>query len=243
MLPVKTFEIKDCKLYESDYDVTSQVKLHRVMELMQDLATTHGDKLGFGWDRMDDNGLFWVISKTKIVFDRSINRSIRNFKLYTWPVKANRLFIERRFAAIDERGEQLFSATTIWMIIERDTRKIASQDVIAKFYRADFDDTPCSATTDFARVRRDEGYVLNYEREIRRTDLDINRHVNNTNYVNYAMDALDEYQTVQSVEIVYHKELKLGDTLVMYSKRDGHDVFVVGERSGETCFTAKLSLN
>lgn len=243
MLPNKTFDTKNCILYESDYDVTSQVKPHRVMELMQDLATTHGDKLGFGWDHMDANGLFWVISKTKIVFDKPLNRSIRSFKLYTWPIKADRLFIERRFAAIDERGEQLFAATTVWMLVERDTRKIASKDTIAEFYQADFDDTPCSANTDFARLRRDDGYALNYQRVIRRTELDINRHVNNTNYVNYAMDVLDERQTISRIEIVYHKELKLGDVISVYSKREDSCVYVVGERNGETCFTVKLSLN
>lgn len=242
MLPQKTFAIKECRLYESDYDVTSEIKLYRVMELMQDLATTHGDKLGFGWDVMDENGLFWIISKVKIVFAKPINRSVRNFKLYTWPIEPNRLFIERRFVAVDEQGEQLFSATTIWMMVERDTRRIASQDVIRQYYNADFDDTPCAADINFQRVRKDGDYSLEYERVIKRTDLDINHHVNNTRYVNYAVDVLDDYKTVKQVEIVYHKELKLGDELKIFSKTLDGEVYVVGERNGETCFTSKLIL-
>ena len=50
MLPQKSFMTKDCLLYESDFDVTTCVKLQRIMELMQDIATTHADKLGCGWD-------------------------------------------------------------------------------------------------------------------------------------------------------------------------------------------------
>ncbi|MCX4285974.1 MAG: thioesterase [Clostridia bacterium] len=240
MLPQKTFEIKNCILYESDYDVSSQIKPRRVMEFMQDLATTHGDKLGFGWDFMDANGLFWVISKVKIVFDRPLTRNMRQFKLYTWPVAPNRFFIERRFVAVGEEGERLFSCSTIWMIVERDSRKIASQETIAKFYRADFDNAPCNAGTDYARIRRDNTYSFSYERVIRRTDLDINKHVNNTNYVNFALDALDGTGGIRQIEIVYHKELKLGDNVEIFVKREDEAAFIVGERNGETCFTSYI---
>ena len=242
MLPNKTYEIKDCILYESDFDVSSQIKIHRVMELMQDLATSHADKLGFGWDDMDANGFFWILSKVKIVFDKIITRKTRKFKLYTWPIAPNKFFVERRFTAVDDNGEQLFSATTIWMIVERDSRKIASQDAIARFYKADFDDTPCGVDTALARVRRNDNYSLQYERAIRRTDLDINRHVNNTNYINYAVDTLGINERIGSVEIVYHKELMCGDVISVYSERNGNEVFVVGERNGETCFTVKLTI-
>ncbi|MCM1195134.1 MAG: thioesterase [Firmicutes bacterium] len=242
MLPQKTFLTKDCALYESDFDVTGDVKPHRVMELMQDVATTHADELGFGWDYMDKNGLFWIISKVKIVFTKPVTRRVRNFRLYTWPIKANKFFIERRFAAVDENGDELFCCTTLWMIVERDTRRIAGPKTIAEYYVADFDDTAVGASTDFARIKRDETFSLQYEREIKRTDLDINRHVNNTNYVNFAMDVLTDCDKIDGIEIVYHKELKLGDALKVFAKREADVAYVVGERANETCFTAKLAL-
>ena len=242
MLPQKTFLMKDCSLYESDFDVTSNVKPHRIMELMQDAATTHADELGIGWDYMDSQGLFWILSKVKIVFHKSVNRSTRGFKLYTWPVAANRLYLERRFETVDKQGEALFSSSTLWMIVERDTRKIVSRDVAAKYYNFDFDDAECGCDCNFDRMRRDESYALSYVRQVRRTDLDINRHVNNTNYVNYALDVLDETEQIAEAEIVYHKELKLGDTVQVYSKREDNIVYVVGERDGQTCFTIKLTL-
>ena len=112
MLPQKTYETKDCKLYESDFDVNKTVKLRRIMEFMQDLATTHADKLGFGWNSMNDNGLFWVMSKVKIVFHKKLDRSVRRFKLYTWPVKPDRLYVERRFEAVDDRPRCFDSGRT-----------------------------------------------------------------------------------------------------------------------------------
>lgn len=241
MLPQKTFLVKDCKLSESDFDVTSNVKLHRVMEFMQDVATAHADELGIGWYYMNSQGLFWILSKVKIVFHRPLNRATQGFKLYTWPITANRLYMERRFVAVDEQGQALFSSSTLWMIVERDSRKIVSRDVAAKYYSFDCDSAECDCDANFERLRRDDGYTLSYRRQVRRTDLDINRHVNNTNYVNYALDVLDENEQVKAVEIVYHKELKLGDDVNVYVKRDGNVVNVVGERD-QTCFTVKLTL-
>lgn len=243
MLPQKTFLKLSCKLYESDFDVTSCVKTHRVMELMQDAATAHADVLGIGWDYMDCNGLFWILSKVKIVFNKPISRDTQSFTLYTWPIASNRLYAERRFEAVDERGETLFGSSSLWMIVERDTRKIASREVVAKYYNFDFDTAECCCDNNFDRVRRDEVYAFNYERQIRRTDLDINKHVNNTNYINYALDVLGETESVKEVEIVYHKELKLGDVVKVYSKRDTNVVYVVGERDDQTCFTVKLTLS
>ena len=241
MLPKKTFYCKECKLYESDFDVTSNVKTHRVMELMQDAATTHADDLGVGWNDMDERNLFWVISKVKLVFYKPLDRSTRSFMLYTWPLAANRLYLERRFEATDEQGETLFDSSTLWMIVERDTRRIASREVIAKYYDFDFDGAECRCGNNFEKVRRDDTYVLNYERQIRRTDLDINKHVNNTNYINFALDLLNETERVAEAEIVYHKELKLGDVVQVYSKREGNVLYVVGERD-QVCFTIKLTL-
>lgn len=242
MIPQKTFLVKDCCLYESDFDVTSCVKPYRVMEFMQDAATAHADKLGIGWEYMDSQGLFWILSKVKIVFNKPLNRQIRSFKLYTWPIAANRLYMERRFTAVDEQGETLFSSSTFWMIVERDSRKIVSRDVAAKYYNFDFDNTECDCDANFDRVRRDDEYELSYERQVRRSDLDLNKHVNNTNYINYALDVLDDVEQVTAVEIVYHKELKLGDKVQVYLKRNDKLVYVVGERDEQTCFTVKLAL-
>ena len=242
MFPQKTFLKMPCKLYESDFDVTFNIKTHRVMELMQDAATTHADELGIGWNYMDENGLFWILSKVKIVFNKPIDRNTRGFDLYTWPIASNRLYAERRFKAVDEQGQTLFASSTLWMIVERDTRKIASRDVVAKYYSFDFDTAECGCDNNFDRVRRDDTYALSYERQVRRTDLDLNKHVNNTNYVNYALDVLGETEQIKEAEIVYHKELKLGDVVKVYSKRDNNVVYVVGERDEQTCFTIKLTL-
>lgn len=241
MLPNKTFLTREYILTESDFDVTGYAKPQRIMEIMQDLATDQAEILGFGWDLLNSHGLFWVLSKVKIIFNKPITRQSNKFKVYTWPVAPNKFFIERRFVAVDENGGEVFSASTIWMMIERDTRKIADTKTVESFYKADFDNTLC-IDCNLERIRKSDEYSLVYETQIRRSQLDINKHVNNTHYVNFAADVLTHTDKISQIEITYHKELKQGDNVAVYCKRTQNAACVVGERNGEMSFTAKLVL-
>lgn len=241
MLPKKTFYTMDCKLYESNFDTSGVLSLHRVMEFLQDAAGEHAKQLGFGWDNLNVTSCLWVLSKIKIRFEKALTKQVKGFKLYTWPLAPARFFAERCFVATDETGNRLFAATSIWLVIDRETRKIVSADKLKNIYKCDFDDARCDVAPDFERIRRDGSYVHCYDKTVRRSDLDVNGHVNNTNYVNYALDVLVPSERVTEADIVYQKELMLGDTAQIWCKREGDNVYVVGERS-ETCFTVKFTV-
>lgn len=239
-LPEKTFLTKDCRLFESDFDCNRQVKQQRVMQFLQDAATEHAKILGLGWDEMDANGMLWVLSKVKIVYDTPVCRGLKSFTLYTWPLQPHRVFAERCFTAVD--GEkQLFSATSMWTIISRDSRKILPAETMNDYYRGEYSAAHSDVAADFLRVRMDDTFEFCYEKTIRRSDLDINAHANNTNYIDYALDVLSPQEKISELEIVYHKELKLNDRVEIFYKRESKVVQVVGVRE-EPCFSVVLKL-
>ena len=239
-LPDKTYLTHDYRLGESDFECNRQVKPLRILQLLQDVATEHAEQIGVGWSTMNANGMLWVLSKIKIVFDCPVTRKNSRFKLYTWPLAPNRFYAERCFAAVDD--QQLFSATSLWSIISKDERRILPAETMNKFFLGTYSERHCDTTADFARVRLDDSFRYSYATTVFRSDLDHNGHVNNTNYVNYALNVLDPQEKVQILEIVYHKELVLGDRLQVLSKRDGHYVSVVGQRQDDVCFTAHITL-
>ena len=240
-LPQKTYLTKQCQLFESDFEMNGQVKPLRIMQFLQDLAVDHAEILGVGWNVFDQNGILWVLSKVKIVFNKPVTRENSNFTLYTWPIAPNKFFAERCFVAVDEKGEQLFSATSLWMIISREQRKIVSAETMNDFFGGEYDQIHSDASSVFTRIRKDDSFEFCYEKKIRRSDLDKNGHVNNTNYVTYALDVLPPQAKICSLEVVYNKELKYGDNVQIFYKMNGNDVFVVGEH-GETNFTATFKL-
>lgn len=240
-LPQKTFLSRTYQLYESDFECNGQVKPYRIMQLLQDVATEHGRIIGVGWNVMNSHGMLWVLSKINLVFSRPVTMQNGKFTLYTWPLAPNKFFAERCFCAVDENGEQLFCATSLWMIISRDDRKILPAETMNNFCTNNYSDVHSDAPNTFLRVRKDENYTFCYEKQIRRSDLDRNGHVNNTNYIVFAPDVLPPHESVSAVEIVYHKELKLGDIVQISCKRDGEKVFVVGENGG-TSFTTVFTI-
>lgn len=239
-LPQKTFLSRICRLYESDFECNGSLKPYRVMQILQDAATEHATAIGVGWDVLDSHGMLWVLSKINLVFHRRVTVKDGKFTLYTWPLAPDRFFSERCYAAVDENGDRLFSATSLWMIISRDDRKIMSAETMNQFCNCEYSEVHCDAPNVFERVRKDENFNFCYEKYIRRSDLDKNGHVNNTNYIVFASDVLSPDETVTAAEIVYHKELKLGDGVRIFCKREGEKVYVVGEHDG-TSFTAVLT--
>lgn len=239
-LPDITYLTQDCVLGESDFECNRQVKMLRVMQLLQDIATDHAERIGVGWNTMDRNGMLWVLSKIKIVFDCPVTKKNGRFKLYTWPLAPNRFYAERCFAAVDDK--QLFSATSMWSIISREERKILPAETMNKFFKGEYSEIHCDTAANFARVRLDNDFHFAYSSTVFRSDLDHNGHVNNTVYVNYALNVLSPQERIHSVEIVYHKELKLGDRFQVLYKRENDCISVVGQRQEEICFTAQLTL-
>ena len=240
-LPDKTYLTHDCKLEESDFECNRQVKALRVMQLLQDVATEHAEQIGVGWNTMDKNGMLWILAKIRITFDYPVTKKNSRFKLYTWPLAPNRFYAERCFAAVEDK--QLFSATSLWSIISKDGRKILPAETMNLFFKGEYSEVHSDTTADFARVRLDDDYHFSYATTVFRSDLDHNGHVNNTVYVNYAMNVLAPQDKIRAIEIVYHKELKLGERFQVMYKREGDCVSVVGQRQDETCFTAFITLH
>lgn len=241
-IPKITFLNKQCQLFESDFECNGQLKPYRAMQLMQDAATTHAEQINLGWDNMDQHGILWVLSKVEIVFERPITRHTLNFNLYTWPLSPNRFYSERQFVA-ELNGEPLFYATTLWMLISRDTRKILPAETMNEFFNGQYDTVKKDDLGNFLRVRLDDTFTHAYTKTVRRSDLDINGHVNNTNYVTYALDVLSASEQIKSLQIVYNKELVFGDQVEVYFKRERDVITVVGMRGDETCFTVVLQTN
>lgn len=240
-LPEKTFLTADYQLFESDFEFNGQAKPARIMQLMQDVATSHAEQLGVGWHALDKNDMLWVLSKAKMQFFVPVTRQNAKFTLYTWPLAPNRFYAERCFTATDGTN-LLFSTTSLWTIISRQQRKIVAGTVMNDFYHGQYSSVAADVGADFSRVRWDSDFQLCYQKTIRRSHLDQNGHVNNTNYVSLAEDVLPPQTLISAMEIVYHKELKLGDVVDVWCKQQGQTVSVVGRRDEETCFTALFTL-
>lgn len=240
-IPEKTFLTLECTLGESDFEFNGEVKPFKIMQLMQDVATEHAEKLGVGWHALDDNCKLWVLSKVKTEFFCPVTRNTLHFTLYTWPLAPTKFYAERCFTA-KCGNELLFSTCSLWSMVDRNSRKIVPATTMNDFYHGEYSAVRADTDGNFRRVRKNENFAFCYEKTVRRSDLDQNGHVNNTNYIVFAEDVLSPEERIRTMEITYHRELKLGEVVRVFASRNGNLVEVVGERDGETCFTVVFAL-
>ena len=65
----------------------------------------------------------------------------------------------------------------------------------------------------------------------RRTDIDINKHVNNLNYLDFAIEILPEEiynQDLKNVRITYKHQTEPGETInIAYKKQEGKNIITI----------------
>lgn len=58
-------------LRTSDFDRHSRLLPSAVLELFQDAAGEHADRIGIGFRALEQRGLLWVVARTRYIVDRS----------------------------------------------------------------------------------------------------------------------------------------------------------------------------
>ena len=129
--------------YECDRD--GQLRLITLLNIFQDVADSHANQMGLGYDFCRTKGLAWVGSNYHIRIDR-LPRWHETIKVITWPCEERRLGAIRDFRVEDETGHPIIVAASQWILID-----------FAKLPQPEKEDT----TTEF-KVRYDDIDVNNH---------------------------------------------------------------------------------
>lgn len=200
-------------------DAARRLPPARLVADIIDLATAHADSLGVGYRTLQPLGVMWVLGRLSIQVSRwpAIYDS---YSLTTWVQGINRLMSERDFEL--RIGPDLVGhARTIWSAIDIDTRRAAPLtpvlrglgDVATPGRPCPIDKAPRLAAPDEPSAVRPYSFSL--------SDLDVNRHVTTTRYVDLIVDAipLDLYDrsALCRLDIAFHREARYGDTVEVLS--------------------------
>ena len=223
-----------------------RLKPSSFMDLAQEAANLHAAILGFGYDDMIASKTAWVLSRMHVVFVDT-PRWRDDVTLFTWHKGLERLFFLRDFMMTDREGNPKIKATTSWLVLNLETRKlvrdpnlldegtICSENVLDN--PADKVVMPKGVEPQFVT-----GHLVGY------SDLDMNGHANNAMYMQWAMDAvgyeLASKLPVKWFTINFNHETKAGDAVAMYraivEKEDGLHVFVEGRMAEVSAFCVEI---
>ena len=227
-------------------DAAWRLKPAAFMDLAQEAAGLHAVELGFGYEDLIKNNTAWILSRVNIKFvDTPLWRD--DVTLTTWHKGANRLFFLRDFVMIDKDGKERVKATTSWLVLNLETRRLVRDPMLME------EGTVCTENVietpaDKVQMPKDVPAELVIEHVVAYSDVDMNNHTNNAMYMQWAMDAVD-YETastkaVKEVTINFNHETKSGDVVSIYracvEKEDGLHVYVEGKVEETSSFCVEI---
>lgn len=223
--------------FEHGYDIRSyeprpdgRVSVTAICNQLQDAASRHADRLGFGHGDLQQSGHFWILARLHLMVDRLPGFGGRT-NILTWPSGNERLVALRDFLIYDEDGE-MGRATTSWVTMNTRThRPDAPETVLNERFIPDREHALTFPSKAVTRLKEGEyGTTLT----ARRGDMDINGHVNNVKYLEYGFEAVPaewiEEHRCHGVDIQFRSEAFPGDTIVSACTKgepdQGMDTFV-----------------
>lgn len=201
-----------------DTDASKLLKPASFMNYAQEAANLHASVLGFGYEDMIETRAAWVLSRMHVKFLKHPGWR-DNVKLCTWHKGPQGLFYIRDFRMTDEKGETLAAATTSWLVLNIDTRRIMRDVVLEEkgICRDNAIEIPCGKI----RMSADAERIPAGARRATYSDLDMNGHVNNAVYLIWAMDAVNPDITaacpLKEMEINFNHEVKSGETVSLFA--------------------------
>lgn len=225
---MKTYE-QELLIRTCDCDFTGSWRPSAIMEAMQELSGIHSELIGCGRNALLRRNIVWVLNRSEIHMERypKIGEMVM---AQTFPIATRRWFFPRYYFFRDERGEVFGYAATLWALMDLGTRSLVPPKEVGTIL-PDNSDLPLPmglpATVDT---------VAGEERILRRIpayfDLDVNQHVNNTRYADWACDALGvdvmrEY-CPESMLINFDAEIKPNQPIMLHVSQNGLDYRVAG---------------
>jgi acyl-ACP thioesterase len=199
----------------NETDFRRELKLSALLGMFQEAAEPASVELGFGFDVMRERfNAAWILTRIRVdIMEPAVWRD--ELVIETWNRRHSRVTFERDFIARSARGGTVAAAVTSWVVLDVDTRAMKTA--------ADFGfnipdiDMPRAIDCSLGRIRSPIELEPVYIKSTRYSDIDVNGHVNNARYVDFAMDCIpiERHMThrVSSIEIGYVNEAREGDAI------------------------------
>lgn len=221
-------------LYNSYFDINNRLSAKSILNIFQDVASIHGEELGVGYLPMLEKNLYWVLSRIKfdVLKMPSIDQTV---VVETWPHVKGRIDFDRDMKISSEDGETLIIGTSKWCVIDTVNRTLQRTDNIT------YNDEYCMDINYEERFNKiilpDGDFKEMFDYKVRFSDLDHNEHMNNTNYANLVLNAINN-KKFNHFEINFLSECKYQDLITVSTIGNEDGEFVSGIVNDKIAFNA-----
>ena len=193
---------------------------------------------------MDRYGAFWMLARMWFRLDRPLHWG-EELTIHTWHRGGKGASMYRDFDLYVD-GVRVGEAVSVWVLVQLADRKILRLSQIPELEGTGGGER--NKDIQLSKLRMPEKMHLAEHRLMHYSDTDINGHVNNTRYADFACDAiradqLPKEQFVSGMQLGYTAECRSGEVIDLLTDRQGEMCFVHGiDETGKSRFDVQLFL-
>lgn len=200
-------------------DINQTMTFPAMISVAIKASSDQSDLLDRGSDFINQLGLTWVITQTKVTIDR-LPEVGEFISITTEPTAFNKYFCYRDYWIYDQAGNELVKIEMAFVLMKIEERKMSSVD---EALMAPFESPKVKKIKRWDKIEPVEtGQMRPYH--VRFYDLDSNHHVNNAMYFNWIIDVLGyDFMTrhvPMEVNVKFDKEVQYGNDIESHYQID-----------------------
>src|SRR5208283_336695 len=210
---------KEQRLVESyDVDLSGRLRPHVLFSYLLNSAWNHAASSTYSYSELTARNLMWVLIRFQMVL-RGQPKWHDRLTIETWGKRIERLYALRDFRVNGPSGEIFVSATSSWLILDKDSGRPQRFDTKADGFPWQPDkeemETVLEKVAEVSEGKRVASFRVQY------SDIDVNRHVGSAKYLQWFVDShsleLLEHSVPQAIELSYLSEAVLNDEVTVFS--------------------------
>lgn len=234
-------------IYPHEVGANKRITPCNMGSLILNSAGMAATKNGFGMHYLHANGFAWVVSRMAVEM-KEYPQEYQTITIETWMENCTAITSLRNYKIFNSEGELIGEASTLWSIIDFNSRKIVN---LLKFEQLlDFvvDNHPTDIAT-AGRVDLPKNATPDnvFSHKVVYSDIDFNRHANSMKYLQWVIDSIP-YETfmqrnIKRYEINYQKEViaeEVVDIEHYICNDDGATTDIFDIKQEKTCCKIKL---
>lgn len=203
---------EDFTIRAAEIDQNGNATLGALASLMQEVAGNHASILNFDITDLQENDLTWVLHR----MDMEILRYPKwreKIRIETWPNAGDALRAYRDYLITDANGEVLLRCLSYWMIINMKSRRPSRIPREILELRIGNKDHVLPVKSERPSPADSTDKEIGFR--VRRSDLDMNDHVNNARYLEWCLEALEPStaENIRQADILFMKESRSGEEI------------------------------
>lgn len=208
----KIITSKEYEVHYYEIDYKKRLLITSLMNYFSDVAVLQGDQKGMDLKFMKENKIAWVLYKWDITIDRYPLLG-EKITVSTMPYSFRKFYAYRKYEIKDSSGTVIGRADSIWFLIDIEKRRpMRIPQMMYDAYgitKEDNDALDIRKVIPVTEVQYEKSFNVRY------SDIDTNKHVNNVKYASWAIETipLDIVQnyTLKNIRIDYEKETTYGE--------------------------------